>query len=896
METLYDTYDKKFPELLRNNRHHRARTEIANLLRNRGWEVYEEIHCVSEDDSHRRVDIIAINRRTQKAMVLDPTICFERDTNQALQINDDKRAKYVPCLPYLSEKYGISLYNWDVTGFLFGARGCLPKFASAMDVIKTEPKFDPLAVESCGNAQIDQGNASSAEGNLLIPHNFQTALGNPKLSCSPNHEVKIEEASEAVAFPVVKCESEREQFGMVAEEEDSKLEVMKQEYKCITERESHDEDWIQSSSCLPEACASIPEASDTYECDFCEKEEHRLRVFENKVLRKIFGAKRDEVTGEWRKLHNAELHALYSSPDIIRNIKSRRLRRAGHVARKGEFRNAYRVLMNTKEDEVLQVKHTIPETTHLSEISTCGRVFNSQIHEQFLEIRKDLQPDSHNHRGVFTNTCNATAKESTTFDNLSPGLFTYTDGTAFKCNIRGMCFSDKQQLKTHTREHTVEKPLTCNLCGKSFTRAGNLRIHIEHHSVKKPLKCDFCEKPFSRSDSLRAHVLMHTGKQPFKCEVCSKHFSRPRNLKQHMRRHSGEKPFKCDFCDVGFADSGTLKYHIRSHTGEKPFKCESCGKCFTVPKTLRAHINKNVGKCSADFHVPRPYKRRHVEKTFKCDICGKYFSSAPSLGVHMRKHTCEKAYQCEMCGRCFSEASSLKDHFRTHTGEKPYRCLTCGKSFSKSASLALHVRTHTGVKPFKCKDCGKCFSGSGSLVAHKRTHTGEKPFKCDICGKCFSMSQSLTVHVRTHTGDKPFQFAMDVIKTEPELDPLAVESCDISGIVQGNAPSAEHNLPATMVDQPFVDMHGCPIVVKTVRRRLKASGLISAKPATDLPLWSNGQRVWPRNQVARTCPVSIYAHLMDVKEFGEGEGNDVYFILLVYFTTLYQHLGYLASE
>ncbi|KAJ4433726.1 hypothetical protein ANN_16037 [Periplaneta americana] len=76
-----------------------------------------------------------------------------------------------------------------------------------------------------------------------------------------------------------------------------------------------------------------------------EREEHRLRVFENKVLRKIFRAKRDEVTGEWRKLHNTELHALYSSPDIIRNIKSRRLRWAGHVARMGESRNAYRVLV-----------------------------------------------------------------------------------------------------------------------------------------------------------------------------------------------------------------------------------------------------------------------------------------------------------------------------------------------------------------------------------------------------------------------------------------------------------------------------------------------------------------------------------------------------------------------
>ncbi|KAJ4444208.1 hypothetical protein ANN_05999 [Periplaneta americana] len=81
-------------------------------------------------------------------------------------------------------------------------------------------------------------------------------------------------------------------------------------------------------------------------------EEHRLRVFENNVLRKIFGAKRDEVTEEWRKLHNAELHALYPSPDIIRNIKSRRLRWAGHVARMGESRNAYRVLVGRPEGKI----------------------------------------------------------------------------------------------------------------------------------------------------------------------------------------------------------------------------------------------------------------------------------------------------------------------------------------------------------------------------------------------------------------------------------------------------------------------------------------------------------------------------------------------------------------
>ncbi|KAJ4439912.1 hypothetical protein ANN_08042 [Periplaneta americana] len=79
------------------------------------------------------------------------------------------------------------------------------------------------------------------------------------------------------------------------------------------------------------------------------REEQRLRIFENKVLRKIYGTKRDDVTGEWRKLHNAELHALHSSPDIIRNIKLRRLKWAVHVARMGESRNAYRVLVGRPE-------------------------------------------------------------------------------------------------------------------------------------------------------------------------------------------------------------------------------------------------------------------------------------------------------------------------------------------------------------------------------------------------------------------------------------------------------------------------------------------------------------------------------------------------------------------
>jgi hypothetical protein len=81
----------------------------------------------------------------------------------------------------------------------------------------------------------------------------------------------------------------------------------------------------------------------------CIGKECRLRVFENKVLRRIFGLKRDEVTGKWRRLHNEEPYALYSSPHSIRVIKSRRLRWAGHVARVGERRGAYKALVGKPE-------------------------------------------------------------------------------------------------------------------------------------------------------------------------------------------------------------------------------------------------------------------------------------------------------------------------------------------------------------------------------------------------------------------------------------------------------------------------------------------------------------------------------------------------------------------
>jgi hypothetical protein len=91
---------------------------------------------------------------------------------------------------------------------------------------------------------------------------------------------------------------------------------------------------------------------DLYGCETWSltlRKEHRLRVFENRVLTRIFGPQRDEVTGERRRLHNEQLNDLYSSPNIIWVIKSRRVRWAGYVARMGEGRGAYRTLMGRPE-------------------------------------------------------------------------------------------------------------------------------------------------------------------------------------------------------------------------------------------------------------------------------------------------------------------------------------------------------------------------------------------------------------------------------------------------------------------------------------------------------------------------------------------------------------------
>ena len=121
-------------ELLRNTRHHRVRSALASSLLSRNWDVYQEVHCISTCGSNRRADIIAINKKHHKAYILDPTVRFEKDSQQAIEVDLEKRALYEPCIQYFSSHYQIPLENWKVYGLLFGARGGLTSYT--FDLLK----------------------------------------------------------------------------------------------------------------------------------------------------------------------------------------------------------------------------------------------------------------------------------------------------------------------------------------------------------------------------------------------------------------------------------------------------------------------------------------------------------------------------------------------------------------------------------------------------------------------------------------------------------------------------------------------------------------------------------------------------------------------------------------
>ena len=115
-------------DLLRNTRHHKYRTMVADDFRLKGWEVFEEVPCIGNEDSSRRIDIITIDRKKKVALILDPTVRYEAGENQAVEVDEEKRRIYEPCVPDLTERYRLQGFEVKVIGLYMGARGTVPKF------------------------------------------------------------------------------------------------------------------------------------------------------------------------------------------------------------------------------------------------------------------------------------------------------------------------------------------------------------------------------------------------------------------------------------------------------------------------------------------------------------------------------------------------------------------------------------------------------------------------------------------------------------------------------------------------------------------------------------------------------------------------------------------------
>lgn len=116
----------QYGQTLRNSRHHRIRSAIANSLKQTGLTVYEEVSCISENGSNRRIDIIAIDSPSKIGYVIDPTVRFEINHSQPDDVNMEKQRIYEPCIPYLSTKYQLT--SIEVIGLLIGARGTITSF------------------------------------------------------------------------------------------------------------------------------------------------------------------------------------------------------------------------------------------------------------------------------------------------------------------------------------------------------------------------------------------------------------------------------------------------------------------------------------------------------------------------------------------------------------------------------------------------------------------------------------------------------------------------------------------------------------------------------------------------------------------------------------------------